>query len=248
MMKSSLIAAAAAAVLVALVPNNSASAQSAEIRAAALSCGAAQFTSMSSLSATLATRSCNGAQVYGIGVSHEEALQNLAGFLAVREAGLNCSANTGSVSTGSYGVGVYANFSCGGRPITAVGSSPTIAANNALAIATEMAATGAYCSAPAQGAYYPELHGFRFTYSCGKSGGGSWSVAGLGSSIDDANAAVVRMLPSSAGTRRTCRFEPAELNGVIFRARLNCNSNANSGYGSSITSAVNDALAQAGVP
>ncbi len=247
MLKSPLVAVAVACAF--FVSNGAAAAPlSAKIGPAAISCGAAQFTSMTSLSATLAMRSCNGAQVYGIGVSHEEALQNLSGFLAVREAGLNCYASTSSISSGSYGTGVYANFSCGGRPITAVGSSPTIAANNALAVATEMAATGAFCSAPTQGAYYPELHGFRYTYSCGKSGGGSWSVAGLGSSIDDANAAVIRMLPSSATTGRTCRFEPAELNGVIFRARLTCNSKSYSGYGSSITAAVNDALAQAGVP
>lgn len=244
MLKSSFIA---AAVLWASFAANDVSAAPAA-QPAALTCGAAQFTSMSSLSATLAIRYCNGAPVYGIGVSHEEALQNLAGFIAVKEAGLTCTANTSSVYTGSYGIGVYADFSCGGRPITAVGGSPTIAANNALAIATEMASTGAYCSAPVQGAYYPELHGFRFAYSCGSSSGSKWFVTGLGSSINDANAAVIRMLPSSATVRRSCSFEPAELNGVIFLARLNCKSASFNGYGSSINAAVNDALGQAGVP
>lgn len=218
----------------------------AETQLTVLACGATEFTPMSSLAGTLASRQCDGAYVNGIGSSLDEAVQNLNGFMAVRESGLSCTTDVHGVETGSYGIGVYATFVCDGRPITAVGGSVAISANNSLAIATEMAASGSHCSAPKQGAYYPELHGFRFSYDCGKPGA-SWRVAGLGSSIDDANKIVPRMLRYTAQNQRSCTFDKAELNGVVFKVALTCNNVTRYGYGSSITSAANDALLQAGV-
>lgn len=210
------------------------------------SCGSTRFEQMTSLSSTLAISSCPGGNVHGIGVSPDEAMENLNGFIAVSEAGIWCTAGASSVTTGSYGIGVYATFYCNGYPTTAIGSTPTIAANNVLEIATERAASGSYCSASLQGSYYPELHGFRFSYQCRNAVGTAWQIDGLGSSIDHANNAAMKVMHLTATHPTNCSFSPAILNGVVFTTNLQCKGSYFRGYGSSVTSAAEDALMQAG--
>ncbi len=210
------------------------------------SCSGTRFEQMTSLSSTLAIRTCSGGNVYGIGVSPDEAVKNLNGFMAASEAGIRCTAGASSVTTGSYGIGAYATFYCNGYPTTAIGSSPTIAANNVLEIATERAASGSYCSASLQGSYYPELHGFRFSYQCRSSTGAAWNINGLGSDIDQANNAAMRVMRLTATHPANCSFSPAILNGLIFTTNLQCKGSYFGGYGSSVTSAAEDALTQAG--
>lgn len=210
------------------------------------SCGSTRFEQMTSLSSTLAIRTCSGGDVYGIGVSPDEAVKNLNGFIAVSEAGIRCTAGASSVTTGSYGIGAYATFYCNGYPTTAIGSTPTIAANRVLEIATERAASGSYCSASLQGSYYPELHGFRFSYQCRNAAGAAWNINGLGSDIDQANNAAMKVMRLTATLTTNCSFSPAILNGVIFTTNLQCKGSYFRGYGSSVTSATEDALTQAG--
>lgn len=224
-----------------------ASPQTANAQPLALSCGATEFVGMTSNSSTLAKRQCNGGYVYGIGVSVNEAVENLNGFMAVLQAGVSCSADATSIQTGAYGKGVYASFVCNGWPIAGVGNSPTTAARNSLAIATEMAATGTHCRAPLSGSYYPESYGFRYHYDCGNTRTlMTWSISGLGASIDDANTIAMRLMRFSTATGQSCSFDRAEINGVILKAPLTCNGSLILGYGSSVTAAANDALAQIG--
>ncbi|HFF6205388.1 hypothetical protein [Stenotrophomonas maltophilia] len=224
-----------------------ASPQIANAQPLALSCGTTEFVGMTSNSSTLAKRQCNGSYVYGIGVSVNEAVENLNGFMAVLQAGVSCSADASSIVSGAYGKGVFAQFVCNGWSIAGVGNSPTTAARNSLAIATEMAATGTHCAAPLQGSYYPESWGFRFRYDCGNTQTlKNWSISGLGASIDDANVIAMRLMRYSTAAGQSCNFEKAEINGVILHATLVCNGSYIHGYGSSVTAAANDALAQIG--
>jgi len=209
------------------------------------SCGGTQFIEMTGRSSILAIRSCTGGNLYGIGTSADEAIQNLNGFMAVKEAGISCSAGASGVYTGPFNTGTYANFTCNGRPTIAVGSTPTIAANNVLELAVELAASGAHCSA-GNTSYYPESHGFRFSYNCTKSGNAGWSVNGLGSSIDDANSTALRVVRFTAQNPGGCMFSPASLNGAIFSTTFVCNRSHIQGYGSSVSSAAADALTQIG--
>jgi len=232
-----------------LIPATASASSEADIlQPLALNCSATQFVTMSGNSSTLASRQCNGSYVYGIGVSVDEAVENLNGFMAVKEAGVSCSANPNSIVVGSYGIGVYAKFTCNGWPIAAAGNSPTTGARNTLAIATEMAATGTHCRAPESGSYYPETYGFRFRYDCGNSRTSkNWSINGLGANIDDANTIAMRLMRYTTATGQSCLFDKAEINGVILKARLVCGNSTVQGYGSSVTAAANDALTQLGV-
>lgn len=245
MKRSATLALGALAVGMFQVPAGAGEPDSAQT-AATQSCSSTEFRPMSSGSSVLAVRQCSGSYVYGIGVSPDEAVQNLNGFMAVKEAGISCSANVNSVYPGSYDIGVHAQFSCKGYPITAIGSTPTIAANNALEIATEMAASGSHCSAMRQGSFYPDPHGYRFLYNCRNARGIAWSIKGLGSTIDHSNAAAMKLMHYTATNPDGCTFSQAELNGVIFNATLGCYRKSFRGYGSSVTSAATDALTQAG--
>ncbi|GEM_PF-403240 len=237
-----------AALAVSLLPLSAhASSPAGSIQPLALSCGATEFVAMSSNSSTLAKRQCNGSYVFGIGGSVDDAVENLNGFMAVKEAGVGCHTNATSVVSGAYGLGVFAKFTCNGWPIAGAGNSATTAARNSLAIATEMAATGTHCRAPERESYSPETYGFRFRYSCGNTRTLKvWSVSGLGSNIDDANAIAMRMMRHSSASGQSCAFDKADINGVILRATLRCGGSFVQGYGSSVTAAANDALAQVG--
>ncbi|SMR83719.1 hypothetical protein SAMN05518671_4221 [Stenotrophomonas lactitubi] len=222
--------------------------QRTQLQTKVMACGATEFTAMTSNSSTLASRQCDGSYVYGIGVSVNEAVENLNGFMAVRQEGVDCSANASSIESGAYGIGVFAHFTCNGWPIAGVGNSPTSAARNSLAIAEEMAANGTHCSAPLQGSYYPETYGFRFRYDCGNTQtNSSWSISGIGSNIDDANSIAMRVMRYTASTKSSCAFDAAGINGTILSVTLQCPSATATGYGSSVTAAANDALAQIGV-
>ncbi len=232
-----------------LIPATASASSEADIlQPLALSCSATQFVTMSGNSSTLASRQCNGSYVYGIGISVDEAVENLNGFMAVKEAGVGCSANPNSIVVGSYGIGVYAKFTCNGWAIAAAGNNPTTAARNTLAIATEMAATGTHCRAPESGSYYPEKYGFRFHYDCGNTKTlRNWSINGLGANIDDANAIAMRLMRYTSANVKNCSFDKADINGVILKATLICGNSIIQGYGSSVTAAANDALTQLGV-
>jgi len=180
--------------------------------------------------------------VGGVGSNIDAASLNANGLLAVAEQGFVCSVSARDpyVSNAAPGVGIKA--SCGGPSISAYGMSVTSAGQNMLELAVNLAATQAQCNA---GYYTPSVHGYRYPYNCVRVGQ-SWGATGLGTSIDDSNAMAMRLVKKSSATGTYCDFDPAQLNGVIFKATLRCNGKWYEGYGSSVTAAANDAAVQAG--
>ena len=191
----------------------------------------------------VAVRRCgkNGT-VAGVGSNIDDATANTNGLLAVAEQGLVCgvSARDPYVSIAAPGVGIKGQ--CGSHSVSAYGMTTTTAGQNLLELAINLAATQAWCNVDY---YYGAAHGYRYPYSCNRTGQ-AWSVAGIGSSVDDSNAIAMRLVKKSSETGRHCYFDNAELNGVVFRAYLHCNGTTYTGFGSSVTSAAKDAAAQAG--
>ncbi len=180
--------------------------------------------------------------VAGVGSNIDAATANTNGFLAVAEEGPVCSvfARDPYVSIPAPGVGIKGE--CSSTPISAYGMTTTTAGQNLLELAITLAATQARCNVDY---YYGSAHGYKYPYSCTRPGQ-SWSVAGLGSSVDDSNAMAMRLVKKSSKTGTHCYFDNAELNGVVFRAYLHCNGSTYTGFGSSVTAAAKDAAAQAG--
>ncbi|MCF3502368.1 hypothetical protein [Stenotrophomonas geniculata] len=180
--------------------------------------------------------------VAGVGSNIDAATANTNGFLAVAEEGPVCSvfARDPYVSLPAPGVGIKAQ--CSSTPLSAYGMTTTTAGQNVLELAINLAATQAWCNVDY---YNGSAHGYKYPYTCNRPGQ-SWSVAGLGSSVDDANAMAMRLVKKSSKTGTHCYFDNAELNGVVFRAYLHCNGSTYTGFGSSVTAAAKDAAAQAG--
>jgi len=187
-------------------------------------------------------RCSSSGNVAGVGSNIDAAATNANGLLAVAEQGFACSVSARDpyVSSAAPGVGIKA--SCLGPSISAYGMTVTSAGQNMLELAENLAATQARCNV---GYYKPSVHGFVFLYNCVRVGA-SWGAAGLGSSIDDSNAMAMRLVKKSSATGTHCTFDPAKLNGVVFKASLRCNGKSYEGYGSSVTAAANDAAVQAG--
>jgi len=191
----------------------------------------------------VAVRRCgkNGT-VSGVGSNIDDATANANGLLAVAEEGPVCSvlAHDPYVSIPAPGVGIKGQ--CDSTSLSAYGLSTTTAGRNLLELAINLAATQASCNVDY---YYGSAHGYRYPYTCSRAGQ-SWSIAGIGSSVDDSNAIAMRLAKKSSETGTHCYFDNAELNGVVFRAYLHCNGSTYTGFGSSITAAAKDAAAQAG--
>lgn len=180
--------------------------------------------------------------VAGVGSNIDAATTNANGLLAVAEKGVVCgvSARDPYVSMPAPGVGIKAD--CNGSSISAYGMTATTAGMNILELAINLAGSNVTCNVDY---YYGAAHGYRYPYTCSRPGA-SWGVAGIGSSVDDANAIAMRLIKKSSETGTHCVFDNAELNGVVFRVILGCNGSTYMGYGSNITAAAMDAAAQAG--
>lgn len=190
----------------------------------------------------MVSRCSSMGDVYGAGNNVSDAAINAIGFVAVADEGVKCTMQLNDAVTSNKAPGIGIKAFCNGRQVAAYGKTATVSASNVLAIAEHFAATTVSCNA---GYYSASIHGFLYPYDCARTGA-AWSVAGLGSSIDDANAMALRLMVRSTPEAAACRFDKAELAGVIFRARLTCGRSSYVGVGSTVTAAANDAAAQAG--
>ncbi|MFD1296160.1 hypothetical protein ACFQ4Q_05875 [Lysobacter gummosus] len=208
------------------------------VESAAAACGTA--TSQLFDGGAIATRYCDGWPVNGLGTTLADASQNAGGFSAFIPKGYSCLLNTGNI--GKYPGGFRASFQCGGKIISGVGSTATDTGNNALGFAQLDAAAGSHPCLHQTGDMTQFVGGFRANFQCNGA-----VLSGMGSTATDAgrNALGFAELHAAGGGACLSPNGGVRLVSGYFEVTFYCDGRVVKGIGSTVTTAGQDALANA---
>lgn len=197
-------------------------------------------------------RWCNNSLVGGVGTTIGAAQENLSDFTTLTPENKWCWASN-SNPVGAFVGGYRVTFHCtdqygGGFFVSGLGTTATDAGKNAFAFAEIYTVTDDVACSINDYDIRGFNGGYEVTTYCRRLGYGSAPISGIGTTATDAgiNARGFSEILASEGI--TCLLSGnVELDGMLVKAVFSCGGNIVYGYGSTVTSAGNDALVNAGM-